>query len=147
MSSDEDRGQLDDAQDVGYGKPPASTRFKKGRSGNPKGRPKGALNLASLFMKALREPVVISEHGQRKTVTKLQAALKQLVNKAASGDLRALRQLVELACDAEAKQNSAPAQLPDVGELDREVMEGIVRRFQNTKADPDCKQTLEGESR
>ena len=121
------------AEPVGYGRPPKTTRFKKGVSGNPKGRPKGSLNIATLFTKALREKVVINEHGQRKTVTKLEAALKQLVNKAASGDLRALAQLVALAQDAEAKQNMPGAQEPVVSDLDQEVMDGILKRFLNPK--------------
>jgi hypothetical protein len=115
---------------VGYGQPPKDTRFRKGVSGNPKGRPKGSLNVATLFTKTLREKVVINENGQRKTVTKLEAALKQLVNKGASGDLRALRQLVELARDAEAKQAMPGMQGPVLGELDHEVMDGILKRFQ-----------------
>jgi uncharacterized membrane protein len=114
---------------VGYSKPPQSTRFKKGVSGNPKGRPKGSLNVATAFMKALREKVVINEHGQRKTVTKLEAALKQLVNKGASGDLRALAQLIALAHDAEAKQSTMGIQEPGTSELDQEVMDGILKRF------------------
>jgi len=114
---------------VGYGKPPEVTGFKKGLSGNPKGRPKGSLNVATAFTKALREKVVINENGQRKTVTKLEAALKQLVNQAASGNLRALRQLVELAHDAEAKQNMQGAQSPDLSDLDQGVIEGILQRF------------------
>ena len=81
---------------VGYRKPPAHTRFKKGQSGNPKGRPKGSLNLSTVLVRTLREQVVINEGGQRKTVTKLEAAVKQLANKAASGDLGALRQLFML---------------------------------------------------
>src|SRR5580698_10326440 len=79
------------ASPVGYGKPPGATRFKKGVSGNPKGRPKGSRNVAAVFAKTLREKVVINEHGQRKTISKLEAAVKQFVNKAASGDLRALQ--------------------------------------------------------
>jgi hypothetical protein len=51
---------------VGFCRPPESTRFKKGVSGNPKGRPKGSLNVATVFMKTLREKVVINEHGQRR---------------------------------------------------------------------------------
>jgi hypothetical protein len=120
-----------------------ATRFKKGVSGNPKGRPKGSLNLASAFMKALREKVVINEHGQRKTVTKLEAALKQLANKGASGDLRALAQLTALAQDAEAKQNMPGAQEPVVSEIDQEVMEGILKRFLNSTKEEQTKTTEE----
>jgi hypothetical protein len=93
------------------------------------------LNIATAFTKALREKVVINEHGQRKTVTKLEAALKQLVNKAASGDLRALAQLVALAQDAEAKQNVPRMQGAVISELDQEVMDGILKRFLPTKED------------
>lgn len=114
---------------VGYGSPPETTRFKKGQSGNPKGRPKGRLNVATLFVKTLRERVVINENGQRKTVTKLEAALKQLVNKAASGELRALRQLVELARDAEAKQNQSGSATPVISDHDQEVINGILLRL------------------
>jgi Family of unknown function (DUF5681) len=122
------------ASEVGYGRPPEATRFRKGTSGNPKGRPRGSLNVATLFIKTLRERVVINENGQRKKVTKLEAALKQLVNKSATGDLRAMRQLVELAREAEAKQNTSGTQSPPIGELDQEVIDGIVRRFEGTEA-------------
>jgi len=117
---------------VGFRRPPEAMRFKKGVSGNPNGRPKGSLNVATAFMKALREKVVINEHGRRKTITKLEAALKQLVNKAASGDLRALSQLVVLAQDAETKQSMPAAQDLVTSEIDQEVMEGILSRFVTT---------------
>ena len=128
--NDEFPDQEPSGDHVGYCHPPQATRFKKGQSGNPKGRPKGSLNVATVFLKTLRERVVINENGQRKTVTKLEAALKQLVNKAATGDTRALRLLLELARDAEAKQNAGEMQNPVVGELDQEVIEGILQRFQ-----------------
>jgi uncharacterized protein DUF5681 len=132
---------------VGYGAPPEATRFKKGVSGNPKGRPKGSLNVATVFTKTLRERVLINEHGQRKTVTKLEAALKQLVNKAASGDLRALAQLVALAQDAEAKQSMPGAQEPVLGDLDHEVIDGIMKRFLRTEEEKsDGQQTAQEES-
>jgi hypothetical protein len=115
---------------VGFCRPPQATRFKKGVSGNPKGRPKHSLNVATAFTKALREKVVINEGGQRKTVTKLEAALKQLVNKAASGDHRSCQQLIDLARDAEAKQQASPGQDPVLSELDQEVLEGILKRFE-----------------
>jgi Family of unknown function (DUF5681) len=81
---------------TGYGKPPIRTRFKKGQSGNPKGRRKGSRNLASVLNSALQEKVTVNEGGVRKKVTKEQAALKQIANKAASGDVNGLRILVSL---------------------------------------------------
>src|ERR1035437_5871182 len=78
----------DKTYDVGFGKPPSHGQFRKGVSGNPRGRPKGKRNLATVLERTLEEKVVINENGERKTVTKLEAALKQMVNKAAGGDLR-----------------------------------------------------------
>ena len=115
---------------VGYRCPPIATRFKKGQSGNPTGRPKGALSVSTVLSRSLQEKVVINENGVRKTITKLEAAIKQLVNKAASGELRALRQLVELARDAEAKKEVTETQKARIGDLDKEVIEGILKRFQ-----------------
>ncbi|MGD0509109.1 MAG: DUF5681 domain-containing protein [Terriglobales bacterium] len=117
---------------VGYCSPPEATRFKKGVSGNPRGRPKGSLNVTTVLTRTLREKVAINENGRRRTVTKLEAALKQLVNQAAAGDLRALRHLTALACDAEAQQNMRDTQRQDLSELDRDVMQGILQRFQDT---------------
>jgi hypothetical protein len=126
-----DQEQGDDQ--VGYGRPPKTTRFKKGQSGNLRGRPKGSLNVATVLIKTLSEKVVINENGQRKTVTKFEAALKQLVNKALGSDIRALRLLLDLARDAEAKQGVAGGeQNPVLGELDQEVIAGIMRRFQES---------------
>src|ERR1035441_6553584 len=117
------------AKSVGYGTPPEATRFRRGVSGNPRGRPRGSLNVATVFTKTLRERVVINENGQRKTVTKLEAVLKQMVNKAASGDIRAIRELLELARYAEARQNAPGVQNPVIEELDQEVIDGIMQRL------------------
>lgn len=130
MSKDAENLRSDFKYAIGFGKPPEANRFQRGVSGNPKGRPKNSQNVATTFIRALREKVVIIEGGKRKTVTKLQAALKQLVNKAAAGDLRALRQLVELARDAESKQqNTVGSETSVLNEIDQEVVAGILERF------------------
>lgn len=124
------------SKEGGYGKPPEATRFKKGVSGNPKGRPKGTLNVATVLTRTLRGKVTIRENGRRKKITKLEAALRQLVKKATAGDLRALRHLTALACDAEEQQNARGNQPQDLGEVDRHVMQGLLRRLQVTEEEP-----------
>jgi hypothetical protein len=121
----------DDEQDepVGYGRPPKRTQFQKGKSGNPHGRPKGTLNLATIIARTIMEPVVITEHGQKKTITKLEAAAKQLMNKAASGELRASAQLVALVQWMEHQMDAhepAPDLLP---EADQRVRDRMLRQL------------------
>jgi hypothetical protein len=82
--------------EIGYGKPPADTRFVKGQSGNPHGRPKGKRNLATMLQAALNETVMITENGKRKQITKLEATFKQIVNKAASGDIASTKLLIQM---------------------------------------------------
>jgi hypothetical protein len=86
---------------VGFAKPPEGHQFKSGVSGNPKGRPKGSHNVWKVLERTLLETVVVNEGGRRKTMTKLQAMVKQITNKAASGDLGAAKVLLDLARAAE----------------------------------------------
>src|SRR5438105_1676773 len=81
----------DDENDygAGYGKPPRHTRFERGRSGNPRGRPAGRKNLSSLLSKALDEPVIVVENGRRRRIANRQAIITQLVNRSAQADLKA----------------------------------------------------------
>jgi hypothetical protein len=62
---------IDKPYNVGYGKPPRRSRFRKGVSGNRKGRPKGKRNIATVLTEILEEEIEITEGGVRKTVTKL----------------------------------------------------------------------------
>jgi len=82
------REQREDYE-VGYGKPPRHTRFAKGQSGNPRGRPCGAKNFTTLLEEALDEPVTVTENGGRRKVSKRQAIVTQLVNRSATADFRA----------------------------------------------------------
>ena len=79
---------------VGYGKPPKQNQFAKGRSGNPSGRRKGAKNMSTLLTEACQEKVTVNRNGRKVKMTKMSASLHQLANKAATGDLKAIRELM-----------------------------------------------------
>ena len=113
---------------VGYGRPPLDTRFKRGQSGNPKGRPPGAKNLASLLNEALNELVIIKEDGGRKRISKRKAACKQLVNEAAKGNWRALKLLVDILQDIEQRTEPQTEQ-SSFGFADEKVIEQLKARL------------------
>ena len=131
--SKRDKGKSPSGYEVGYGKPPAHTRFRKGESGNRRGRPKGTLNLATVLERTLRERVIINENGRRKEITKLEAAVKQMVNKAASGDPAALRQLLALVISAEERSGTASTSASELSEVDRLVMQSVIKRFESPR--------------
>jgi len=113
--------------DVGYGKPPHHSQFGKGHSGNPRGRAKGSRNLSTLLDSALNERVTISENGRRKRISKREAILKQLVNKAASGDPKSIQMLLTEIRLVEGRQPSAEPMLLD--DTDREVIRQLYERL------------------
>ncbi|MBV9814132.1 MAG: hypothetical protein JO229_00100 [Alphaproteobacteria bacterium] len=115
--------------EVGYGKPPRQTRFAKGQSGNPRGRPPGAKNLTTLLNEALDERVLVTENGGRRKVSKRQAIVTQLVNRAATADFRAIKMLLDFARDIERQSEPASAETSRFTEADEKVIEQIKARF------------------
>jgi hypothetical protein len=75
---------------VGYGRPPRHTQFKRGQSGNPKGRPKGVKNVKTDLQEEISEFITIKEEGRQKRVTKQRAAIKMLMVKALKGETRSI---------------------------------------------------------
>ena len=73
--------------EVGYGKPPPHRRFRKGESGNPRGRPPGAKNLKTLLNEALNERVIVAENGRRRKISKLLVIIKQTRQSVGQGRL------------------------------------------------------------
>jgi hypothetical protein len=120
------------ATKVGYCNPPEHTRFKRGQSGNLRGRPKGTLNMATVLARTLRENIVVNENGRRKTVSKLEAAVRQVTNKATLGDLKALQLLAGLVRLAEERAASTAGPGAEVDEADEIVVLGILKRLETS---------------
>jgi len=76
------------AYEIGYRRPPESGRFKKGKSGNPKGRPKGSTNFLTILEQELGQSIIVNDNGKKKTITRMQAMVKRIVTSALQGDLK-----------------------------------------------------------
>ena len=126
MSSDKQRDY-----EVGYGKPPRHTRFKPGRSGNPRGRPGGSKNLSTLLSEALKEPVIVVENGRRRKIPKRQAIVTQLVNRSAKADLKAIQILLMMLRDIESRADPGSADPAAFTEADQEIIQRIQARLRN----------------
>src|SRR5437667_4268554 len=112
---------------VGPGRPPLHTRFKKGQSGNPGGR--RVKSLPALLADALNETVVMTVDGRRRTITKREAIVTQMVDKSASADLRATKMLIDMMKDVEHKAvgDIVPPREPRrPAEADKEVVQHFV---------------------
>lgn len=95
--TEEQKAKLDDADyETGFGKPPKSTRFEKGQSGNPSGRPKGARSMRSLLEELLDQPVTISVRGVPRQVPAKEAVLNRLLAQALTGKTQDADLLVRL---------------------------------------------------
>jgi hypothetical protein len=127
QGEDEQRELEPAAARVGYCRPPVETRFRPGQSGNPRGRPKGARSVSTVIAAALSERVAVTENGQRRHISKLEAAVKQLVNRAASGEFRATQLLLALAQANESHPASQDEQR--FSEDDAVVMKELARRL------------------
>ena len=83
----------DQDYDVGYAKPPKSGQFKKGQSGNPKGRPKG---VKASLKRELESSITVRERGREAKLSKAEVLAKGLMGDALKGDAKARMEILRL---------------------------------------------------
>lgn len=89
-----------DDERVGYGRPPREHQFPPGKSGNPRGRPKGAKGLKTELLAEINEQVTITVNGKPQRIRTLRLILKALTQKAAKGNVGAADKLLSLVIEA-----------------------------------------------
>lgn len=132
---------------VGYGKPPAASRFKKGTSGNPKGRPKAAdiSDITPLIEGIFSEPIKMREGEQTRTVSNLEAMLRAQVMLALKGEPKAIRTVFDLGVKAGLFSKALQKSFIEIVEPDGEAGK-ILRGYHAQQAGEFAKARAVGES-
>ena len=99
--------------EVGYGKPPAATRFKPGQSGNPRGRPKGSKNipppigantLQDIILKEAYRPITGNDSGKQVTMPMATAVMRSIAVNAAKGQHRSQKLFTDILSKTESQR-------------------------------------------
>jgi len=98
--------------EVGYGKPPRHSRFKKGRSGNPAGRPKGRRSIEQTLLKLAMKVYTIRRNGEVERATAPEALFHVMFAKAGKGDASIAIKLTELLLKVEERAESRATAKP-----------------------------------
>lgn len=113
--------------EVGYGRPPRAHRFKPGRSGNPKGRPKGAKNEETILNNLLNRRIEIREAGRTRKITVLEAMLLKFAEEALKGDPKAATFLLNRYRPPDSEEGSGN----EISQGDQEILDAFTKRVQD----------------
>lgn len=81
---------------VGYRRPPKASQFMPGKSGNPKGRPKGSRSVGAVLRDVIRQKITVTENGKTRRLPALEVMFRRLANDAMRSDPRAMKLLLSL---------------------------------------------------
>ncbi|NBJ10914.1 DUF5681 domain-containing protein [Microvirga arsenatis] len=128
------------AYEVGRGKPPRSSQFKPGQSGNPGGRKKGSVNLKTIMTAVLESEIELTENGRKRRVPLLEAIILRQAQDALRGQLRAIDSLLDRYERHAGHEVKRPDELPEedlvllervLGPSRRHDASNVIRRSDN----------------
>ena len=112
--------------DVGYGKPPRAHQFKPGKSGNPKGRPKGAKSEETLLRELLQQKISLNERGKTRRITVLEGILRRIAEDCLKGNTKSAAFLLNR---HHAMTSGEPVE-SGLSEDDDTVLQAYLRKYQ-----------------
>ena len=115
-------------EDVGYGKPPKANQFRPGKSGNPKGRPKGAKSRELILRELLDSKITMRRDGKIRRITVIEGTFHKVVEDSLKGNIKSatflLNQLAAIASNAGDES--------EISRDDKAVLDAYLRDFQST---------------
>ena len=122
---------------VGKGRPPLTTRWKPGQSGNPKGRPRGSKNLNTILAEALDEKIPVQEKGKTRLMTAREVIGKKIVLSAMKGDHKSIDYVLSVDTNTptgKSKRPPEPASYDDALEYDDTELNSLSRKERDKRA-------------
>ncbi len=120
-------GDEKESYEVGYRKPPKEHQFRKGVSGNRKGRPKGFKNVRTIIAEMLDQKVDLKINGQHQRMPYRAALLQRLFSDALNGKFNAIQTVMQFIKDI-SEGDASPARQEGIAEDDREILQRYVER-------------------
>jgi hypothetical protein len=118
---------------AGYGRPPVASRFKPGKSGNPKGRPKGAKNLKTLIREAMIASIPIQEGEKTRRVTRLEGVVLRQIQSALRGNDKSAMAVLKMALQLGFLQDSSESGEINLSSEDERILDELLIRSRNDK--------------
>jgi hypothetical protein len=141
---DRDVTAAPDDEPIGYKRPPKKHQFEPGRSGNPKGRPRGAKGLRQILQGEFSQRMQIMEGNKPLRVSKLQLIVKRELEKAMAGNQRAIEHVISLNIQMFGLGSDEPKEEEELTLGEQLYIEAIMKRLGPTSdeeaghaADPD----------
>jgi len=119
--------------EVGHKRPPKHSQFKKGKSGNPHGRPKHSAEFSSIVRKELETTVTVQENGKPRKVTKLAALTKKTIADAFNNDRFARKEVLRWIETAPEPEEPSPG--ASCSDLDLEIIRKFAPLYLNSGED------------
>lgn len=130
----------DNDYEVGYKKTPKHTRFRKGQSGNPNGRPKKSKNLKTVLKEQMTEVIPVKKNGKQVELTKQEAIVMAMIHKALNGDRTTLFKSLELVLKVIGPEMESEEQSVTLSEDEEAVIKRYNQRLLESHQDPSKKE-------
>ena len=117
-----------DDHTIGFGKPPKHSQFKAGKSGNPKGRPKGRISTTRLLEKHMDAKVAVNIGGKPKKVSRREALVLSVIGDAFKGNEKIRRNFLDLVMSFDLQLQAEAKPGVDAAE-DQAVVDALLYRY------------------
>lgn len=112
------------ASDAGYGRPPKQHQFKPGKSGNPKGRPKGSVGESTMLREIMEHTIETHSNGRARRIPVMKGILLRVTEDSLKGNIKSAAFLL----NRYAALVTGELRAEDLSDDDKEILEAFARR-------------------